>query len=393
MTKKMLFCNLISAALFPETHAMPEIRPEEYSAVHEMLANHALVTLPEKILEAEGMPEALHQQWLEGFYAQKRRFGQYLFQQDTLLGWFRQAQIPCAIMKGTVSASYYPEPACRAMGDIDLLIRPEDLENAVGLLEAKGFQKFGYSDAVERSFIKGALIVELHIGAFSDGAFADAINAFLWQQFENIQEKELYGFSFPCLDEECNGLVMLEHLHHHFRDRLGFRQVIDWMMYVDGHLDDDAWKNGMGSLLRQFGLESFAIAITAMCQKYFGLRTAGISWTQSAEQSLCEELFRHIDAMGNFGKKLEANGNSAAGMLRDRTLPQVLMGLQKVGLDNWALCHRHPWLRPFAWLYQIGCYLYRIVAEKWNLSVLLVRKERRRVRDTLALMDKLGLKE
>ena len=107
----------------------------------------------------------------------------------------------------------------------------------------------------------------------------------------------------------------------------------------------------MGSLFAQFGLEQFAVVVTAMCQRYFGLRTADITWTERADTALCEELFEHIYTMGNFGRKLEANGKSAAGMLRDRSLWQVLGSLQKVGLDNWALCHKHPWLKPFAWLY------------------------------------------
>ena len=128
-----------------------------------------------------------------------------------------------------------------------------------------------------------------------------------------------------------------------------------------------------------------------MCQRYFGLRTEGISWPQNADAALCEELFDHIYVMGNFGNQLEANQKSAAGMLRDRSLLCVLKDLQKVGLDNWELCRSHPWLRPFAWLYQIFLYLYRIITERYNMSVLLVIKERHRFRKTMELMKKLGL--
>ena len=393
MTEKELFCSVIRASLFPQAYRMPQIPREQYRMLNEMLSSHALTLLPAGGVESGQMPEPLREQWEQALFGQKRRFGQYLYQQDAVLRLFAKAEISCVVMKGAVSASYYPEPAYRAMGDIDLLVYPQDREKAESLLLENGFRKFGYADAMEQPFAKGSLIVEVHTGAFINGAFVETINSYLLNHLEAPSRKTLYGFSFPCLEEACNGLILLEHLHHHFRDRLGFRQVIDWMMYVDGQLDDDTWNHGMGSFFREFGLETFAITVTAMCQKYFGLRRVGISWTQGVDETLCDKLFDHIFSMGNFGRKLKANQNSAAGMLRDCSLPSILTGLQKSGQENWQLCHRHPWLRPFAWLYQIFVYLYRMITERYNMSIILVVKERRRVRRTMELMDKLGLQQ
>lgn len=391
MTEKELFCKVISAAMFPQTHRMPDIPGEQYSVLHERLKSHTLALLPAALLNSAEMPEALRQQWQKELFTQKLRFGQYLIHQEAVLRLFSQAGIPCVVLKGTVSASYYPEPAYRAMGDIDLLVRPRDCQSAVRLLKENGFRASGYRDAIEQGFRKGYVPLELHIGICPEGQYADTINTLLLNHLAEMESKELYDFVFPCMTEMCNGLVLLEHMHHHLRDHLGFRQVIDWMMYVDAHLDDKAWNANLRGLFTQCGLERFAIVITAMCQRYFGLRTEGISWTQNADAALCEELFDHIYVMGNFGNQLEANQKSAAGMLRDRSLLCVLKDLQKVGLDNWELCRSHPWLRPFAWLYQIFLYLYRIITERYNMSVLLVIKERRRFRKTMELMKKLGL--
>lgn len=391
MTEKELFCKVISAAMFPQTHRMPDIPGEQYSVLHERLKSHTLALLPAALLNSAEMPEALRQQWQKELFTQKLRFGQYLIHQEAVLRLFSQAGIPCVVLKGTVSASYYPEPAYRAMGDIDLLVRPRDCQSAVRLLKENGFRASGYRDAIEQGFRKGYVPLELHIGICPEGQYADTINTLLLNHFAEMESKELYDFVFPCMTEMCNGLVLLEHMHHHLRDHLGFRQVIDWMLYVDAHLDDKAWNANLRGLFAQCGLERFAIVITAMCQRYFGLRTEGISWPQNADAALCEELFDHIYVMGNFGNQLEANQKSAAGMLRDRSLLCVLKDLQKVGLDNWELCRSHPWLRPFAWLYQIFLYLYRIITERYNMSVLLVIKERRRFRKTMELMKKLGL--
>ena len=312
MTDQELFCNVICASLFPQTHPMPDIRREQYSVLHEILRSHALTQIPNTLLQAENMPQTLREQWQKELYVQKLQFGQYLIQQDSVLRMFSQAGIPCAVLKGTVSASYYPQPAYRAMGDMDLLVRPADQKKAVELLMTDGFRPFGCSDEIEQGFLKASVPLELHIGACANEKYSDTINAFLWKHFGELERKALYGYAFPCMTEICNGLILLEHMHHHFRNTLGFRQVIDWMMYVDAHLDDDAWNSTMGSLFAQFGLEQFAVVVTAMCQRYFGLRTADITWTERADAALCEELFEHIYTMGNFGRKLEANGKSAA---------------------------------------------------------------------------------
>ena len=41
-----------------------------------------------------------------------------------------EAQIPYMIIKGVISASYYPDPYVRPMGDTDVLVKKEDFEKA-----------------------------------------------------------------------------------------------------------------------------------------------------------------------------------------------------------------------------------------------------------------------
>ena len=48
-------------------------------------------------------------------------------------------QIPYVVIKGLASASYYPEPSLRNMGDVDFLVAPSDLSRAGKALEQAGF--------------------------------------------------------------------------------------------------------------------------------------------------------------------------------------------------------------------------------------------------------------
>ena len=46
-----------------------------------------------------------------------------------------ELKVPYCILKGVASAAYYPEPLLRQMGDIDFLVRKEDLEKVGQKLE------------------------------------------------------------------------------------------------------------------------------------------------------------------------------------------------------------------------------------------------------------------
>lgn len=97
-------------------------------------------------------------------------------------------------LKGAVLAhSYYPEPALRPMADLDVLIRGDRLEQAVGVLLQAGFQADGWSP--RRRFAlpaarlyhgcgfkgRGPEILDLHWHASADGCFVDADRG-LWQR-------------------------------------------------------------------------------------------------------------------------------------------------------------------------------------------------------------------
>lgn len=52
------------------------------------------------------------------------------------------ADVPFRVLKGSAVAHLdYPDPAWREFGDIDLLIRPEDLDRAIAVLAGRGFQR------------------------------------------------------------------------------------------------------------------------------------------------------------------------------------------------------------------------------------------------------------
>ena len=170
---------------------------------------------------------------------------------------------------------------------------------------------------------------------------------------EHAKTGTLYHTAFPMLPPKENGLVLLAHIAHHLREGLGLRQIIDWMLYVDRELDDSAWESSFRTAAEQTGLAVLAITVTEMCRMYLGLSDR-ITWCKNADKELCTMLMNSLLSSGNFGKK------RGTGLKVESTVSRLkrrgFRYLQQAGEHNWNAYHKHRWLKPFAWIYQIGRY-------------------------------------
>lgn len=386
--------EIVAASLFQKNVDMHIMGLIDSYTLYDELKRQTILSLPARILpQVVNMSETLYMRWRSETIAQISMFCNYMKRQDELLQAFQESYITCVVLKGAVSASYYPVPAYRQMGDIDLLVHKKDQEETVKLLLSLGFKEFGYRDEQERTFQKNGFVVEIHIGFDSQkrSNTVSQLDEFLFAGMDQIQYRQIMQYTVPALPEEQNGIVLLEHMRRHLRDGLGLRQVIDWMMYVDRFLDDRYWTEHMQVLTEKFGLKKFAIIITAMCQQYLGLDKDRITWCRNADAKICRELIYHILSMGNFGNKLEENEKGLAKLLRYRSPLWLCKNLQRIGLENWSAVRKYPILKPFAWIYQIGRYLSHALSGEYNMSLSLVWKDRKRTAEASDLMRKLGL--
>ena len=272
--------------------------------------------------------------------------------QSALCELFQANGIPMVILKGTAAAIYYPNPMQRTMGDIDFLVPEESFERAKELLDLNGYRIAEdplYPRHIEAC--KEGVSFEMH-RFFTDDDGVD-VDRFLFAGMQSIQTGRIYHSEFPMLPVMENGLVLLAHIAHHLRAGLGLRQMIDWMMYVDQELDDELWLQSFKTAAEQTGLDKLARTATKMCQMYLGLSDR-INWCKDADSRLCAELMDNLLSSGNFGKK------RGSGLQVESTVSHLkrkgFRYLQQAGEYNWKAYHKHKWLKPFAWIYQIGRY-------------------------------------
>jgi len=117
--------------------------------------------------------------------------------------------IPYVILKGQVSASYYPNPMLRSMGDVDILIHKEDREKVDELFKDEGFIK--RSDAEKHdyhwAYKMDRASLELHWDL--PGLPESMVNRYVEDVIENARETQV-----------VNDVMMFPSPFHH-----GFRLI------------------------------------------------------------------------------------------------------------------------------------------------------------------------
>lgn len=296
-------------------------------------------------------------------------------EQQELYWLLREAGLHCAVMKGAGAAVSYPRPEYRRMGDVDLIVLPEEFEQAFRLMRENGYELVHDDGKRHAALKKNGILFELHrwFSTLTDPEAARILDDIVYKGAFSASEETLQGYAFPKLPDLANGLVLLAHIDQHLTSGLGLRQIIDWMLFVDRKLDDEWWRTEFGEWVRRLGMEKLAVTVTRMCQIYLGLREDGVSWCLGAEEDLCEELMRVTLERGNFGRKRLLSSRTIRvlnAFSEKKTLGAILKKLQEHGLHNWKAAKQYPVLRPFAWLYQICRYLRKGFSRKNPFSSL-----------------------
>ena len=336
---------------------------------------------------APAAPEQIQIEWESKVGHVPVNFIRILHYQDGLCRLLREADIPFVILKGTAAAMYYPDPTQRTMGDIDYLVPEAHFDRAAALLTENGYSV----DEKEQTrrhiqLYKDSISFEQH-HFFSSGNVN--IEPYIMPGVEKAETRNIYGKSFPVLPKLENGLVLLAHLAQHLRSALGLRQIIDWMLYVHTELDDLFWEQRFHPAAQEAGLETIALTATRMCQKYLGLPDQ-IEWCKTADEALCDMLLERVLFSGNFGKKL-GEGFKVEHVARRIKQDGLFRTLQTAGEEKWAAYHRHAWLRPFAWIYQIGRYAKQGFQSK--RSGMQLKEDIMRSNQSKELLDKLNIRE
>lgn len=284
--------------------------------------------------------------------------------------------IPYVFLKGCASARYYPDPLLRTMGDVDLLISPEDTEKVDSLLISAGYKKYSDSDNYSTHIgykSKNGVVCELHrqINGIPQNSIGEKITAY----FSDIFEKAvLVNSEYLCPCDFHHGLILLLHSSTHLlKEGIGLRHLCDWAIFI-AKFNDQEFINLFEKPLKEIGLWKFAVILSATSVKYLGCPPK--SWCKNCDQQIIDKLIEDIFLGGNFGKKDVSryqqikyiSHRSNKTIDNSSAIRNSLCNISLKAKSEYNFVKKHSFLLPIGWIAVISKYLYLVISEKRKLD-------------------------
>lgn len=289
-----------------EAELEPLLKESETQAVYPLVAN-ALDSRIREALSAEKYAEYSEKTLMHGIMS-TRNFAEH----GELHELMTAASIPYVVMKGLASAMYYPEPSLRNMGDVDFLVKFEDINRAGEILEQAGFvvdhgeDDDGFHIAYHRS---PASVWELHrnVNGVPSDEVGERIQTEINRTIETAVEVECEGVICRVPDKFHHGLIMLLHTASHLTSEgVGLRHLCDWVVFASS-MSDAEFRGTFEKKLKDFGLWRFAQALTLLGVRYLGAPKRVWAIQAIEEKKLTDDvlegLMNDILSGGNFGTK------------------------------------------------------------------------------------------
>ena len=381
-----LLLRVIGAALFgkkvptvADNQIMPLISESKAQAVFPLL-----FSVSDGQLQVKLTPEQYAEQ-SEDFFRYAIAGTQNFAEHSELHELMTANDIPYVVMKGFASAMYYPEPSLRSMGDVDFLVRPEDLEKAGKALESVSFT-IDHGEEDENKHIayhrNPMSIWELHrtVNGVPGGEVGEKIKAEIDRAIDTAELVNADDVICMAPDKLHHGLIMLLHTASHLTSEgVGLRHLCDWVVFASS-LSDMDFRELFEKKLKDFGLWRFAQVLTLLGINYLGApkRVWALEAVEShkVDDDTLKGLMNDILSGGNFGTKdmnryreikyISDRGErtvSSGGILRQgmRTINQKVRA-------NYKAIGKHKIFYPIGYIAEGGKYIGLLITGKRKSS-------------------------
>ncbi len=265
------------------------------------------------------------------------RYEQMQYEFLRLCDTFEEEKIDFIPLKGAVLRSLYPQPWFRTSCDIDILVKEEDLDRTIAVLQKKlkcTCTSIGQHDA--QLFLDNGKHLELHFSLLESGS-KEELKVLLNKVWENVQSKTEHWY---VMDNYFLYCYLLSHMAKHMRfGGCGIRSVLDIWLFNQRNLKDEKKRD---DLLKQSGLFTFAKAIEKL---------SNVWMLGEKHDELSRELEEYIltgGVYGSVGNKV-STGQAKSKNKFSYLFSRVFLPYEKLKY-KYPILQKHPWLFPF---YQI----------------------------------------
>lgn len=287
--EERLLLNLLKVTLNNDKMNLPEQSDADWNKLFYIAEKHAVLSLLYDRLVDVKLPEDLKIYLMSLSSRTVQQSYHLTFLSKALIDLFEQNGIFCVVLKGVSASVGYPVPELRKSGDIDLLIEPDNINQAESLLEKNGFIKNDEQHANHHVSYGSEEGIDIEIHTMIAEPFDNnAINSYLEKLVYECRNhsiiKDVMGVSIKTLDDGYFAYQLLLHMLQHFlRAGFGLKLLCDWVTLWNGKVSDQS-KIDYLRLVKESKLKGFSDVITAVCVYELGLKEENIKFMFSEEK-------------------------------------------------------------------------------------------------------------
>ena len=356
---------------------------DQLSAIYALAQKHDLAHIVTGALEKRGLlgADETSQKFKKARYAAVYRYEQLRYELEAICRELSDAAVPHIPLKGAVLRAWYPEPWMRTSCDIDILVKPDDLEKASQVLtERLGYRKHMEGTHDVAFFTPGGLHIELHFDTVEENRAVRAGEVLhdVWR-YAQTEDGAQYRLG--------DGMFYFYHIAHMAKHievgGCGIRTFMDlWVLNHRVVADIEARRE----LLEQGGLTRFAETAERLAEYWF---------SDGSPDELClllEEFVLYGGVYGNIDTLTAVQQNRRGG--RFVYLFSLLFPRYCHLKYQYPVLQRRSWLYPFCVLHRLGRKLFgkdrQRAARKWKRVKAVDDAQRA---SAAALLQGLGLME
>ena len=261
-------------------------------------------------------------------------------------------EIPHVLMKGYIIKNLYPDPDLRTMGDIDFLVKEEDIDKVHEILiTLLGYEHLKTVRAV-RNYGKIGMNLEVHTSIFYDN-ISEKIDyeGYFNGAWDNVILKEgnlTYEFNI-----EYHLIFLIAHLAKHlYNEGCGVRMFLDIALYIKHYKDELDW-DYFWKEINKIELEKFTKNTFTLCSYWFKVKTK--EENLYLEEDFFENITKYVLNSGTFGKTVENDmlnryRREKENSKKKNTNFAMIFPKTEVLANEFYYLQKYKFLYPIAWI-------------------------------------------
>lgn len=310
---------------------------------------------------------------------------------------FHKNNIETVVLKGLVVRNFYPNPEFRTMGDADIVVKKEKLEEAIEILTSLGYEEYERTN-IDICYVKGVSRIELHWNLINQGRINGGENFEnnLWNDLIDVKVGEENASS---LNYEDLAVHLFVHLIKHLADKgCGIRHFCDLVVLLENKEDEINW-NSFWNKIRDYNLEKSVKVVFYICTEYLGMDIKyKVYYENVINEKYLDMLMNDVINHGVFGRNKEEETFARAATFNtdgNKTTPlgqyiKIFFPPIKRMMENYPYSKKYKILLPIAYIHRMcRCVTNKNISSK-DKSYIIIRglsviKERSPIMEWLEL--------